>query len=111
MKRLLLLTLLFVCCTTLTFAQLGVGQQLPNNNFENWRTEKGSCVAPNGWNSIQTASGSYASMAAADFVSQASASPGGSGSKCAQVTCKNVEVKLGSIVISRVKANGSLSTG
>ena len=102
MKKFLLLTLLFVCCTTLSFAQLGVGQQLPNNNFESWRNETSSRVAPTGWNSINTATGSYASSAANNFVTQASGRQGGSGSYCVQVSSKKVFT---------VVANGSLSTG
>ena len=102
MKKILLFVLFSVCCISLTYAQLGVGQQLPNNNFESWRNETGSYTAPENWHSVNTATGTLASVAKSDFISSQSAHPGGTGSLCARVTSKTVYFKT---------ANGSLSTG
>lgn len=102
MKKFLLLftALLFSICAAK--AQEEVGQQFANNHFENWRNEAGSRRAPVAWNSLNSGTGSLQSLAANDFVSEASASPGGIGTSCVQLQCKTV---IG------IPANGGLTCG
>ncbi|MBO6051767.1 MAG: T9SS type A sorting domain-containing protein [Bacteroidales bacterium] len=110
MKKVLLLLIAFTAYCTLGWAQLGVGQQMQNNNFESWRTESGSGnnarVAPNGWNSLNSGTGTYQSTAAKNFVSQSSGNPGGTGSYCVQLQCVDIN-----LLITTVHANGGLSNG
>ena len=108
-KILLLLTILASLCTA-AWAQ-GVGQQLPNNGFENWTTETSwktglfnptthNAKAPTNWHSICTATGTWSSTARDEsFVTQSSDKHGG-----------NYSVKLTS-VNKVVVANGSLTSG
>lgn len=103
MKKFLLLftALLFSC--NFAWAQLGVGQQFANNDFEQWRNESGSRRAPVSWNSLNSGTGSLVSLAAKNFVSESTdVSPNTSGTSCVQLIC---------ISVAGVKANGGLTCG
>ena len=104
MKKALLLLFICTLSCSLSWAQLGEGQQLQNNNFESWYTEYNSRVAPTGWHSLNSGSGSLVSMARADFISSQTGNPGGTAgnNKVVRVTCKSVW---------GVAANGSLTSG
>ncbi|MBP5650580.1 MAG: T9SS type A sorting domain-containing protein [Bacteroidales bacterium] len=99
MKKVLLLLIIFTLSCTFGWAQLGVGQQFQNNNFESWRNETNSRRAPEHWNSLNSGTGSLQSLAANDFVSEATSY---NNSSCVQLTCRSM---LG------VKANGGLTCG
>ena len=113
MKKVLLLLIIFTLSCTFGWAQVGVGQQFPNYNFESWRDEAtwttGTWIfqethtarIPNYWHSINDATGSYASDGRNEnFIQEATGSP--AGGKC---------VKMKSQTILVVTANGSISTG
>ncbi len=102
MKKVLLLLIIFTLSCTFGWAQLGVGQQMQNNSFENWYNETSARIAPTGWHSLNSGTGSLISIATADFISRQNAQPGGTGSYCVRVTCKTVLF---------VAANGSLTSG
>ena len=111
MKKILLLFIMLTATTALnlSWAQLGVGQQMQNNNFEAWSTELGTSnhSAPTYWHSIKGATGSYASAASSgNFVSQVNDNPGGTGSKCVKMTAIDK-----SVLWITITANGSISTG
>ncbi len=111
MKKVLLLFIMLTATTALnlSWAQLGVGQQMQNNNFEAWSTELGTSnhSAPTYWHSIKGATGGYASAASSgNFVSQVNDNPGGTGSKCVKMTAVDK-----SVLIWTITANGSISTG
>ncbi|MBP5205231.1 MAG: hypothetical protein J6Z44_00415, partial [Bacteroidales bacterium] len=109
MKRVLLL--LTVLATLCTCAWAQVGQQLPNNGFEQWTTETTwttglftqtthTAVAPTYWHSINTATGSLASTARNEsFVTKSTDKHNGSYS---------VKLTSQSVVVT---ANGSLTSG
>jgi 3'-phosphoadenosine 5'-phosphosulfate sulfotransferase (PAPS reductase)/FAD synthetase len=108
MKKVLLLLIIFTLSCTFGWAQVGVGQQFPNYNFESWTTETWKVLwvthtedVPTGWHSINDATGSLASSARDEiFVAKESGSP--AGGQCVRLKSKSV---LG------VNANGGLSTG
>ena len=104
MKKILLLLTIMVTLCTYGWAQLGVGQQMQNNNLESWSNESGtSILAPNNWHTMNAATGGLASMASSsDFVTRISESPGGSGSYCVQLKSTS---KVG------VVANGGITSG
>lgn len=106
MKKVLLLLIAFTAYCTLGWAQLGVGQQMQNNNFESWYNETNSRVAPTGWHSLNSGTGSLQGTAAKNFIAQASGNPGGSGNKCVQLTCVGIN-----IVFTTIPANGGLTNG
>jgi len=112
MKKILLLLTAFTIYCTLGWAQVGVGQQFPNYNFESWTTETWTTTilwsttthtadVPSNWHSINDGTGSLVGSARnEDFVHKATGSP--AGGQC---------VKLKSQSILGVKANGGLTTG
>ena len=113
MKKVLLLLIIFTLSCTFGWAQtqIGEGQQLPNYNFENWHQEASwfsildggtqKAYVPDSWHSINDATGSWASSGRKkNFVQESTGSP--AGGKC---------VKLTSISILGVTANGSIATG
>ena len=101
MKKVLLLFIMLTATTALnlSWAQLGVGQQMQNNNFNTWRNETSSRRAPEHWNSLNSGTGSLQGLAANDFVAEATSYDN---SSCVQLTCRSM---LG------VKANGGLTCG
>ncbi|MCR4878566.1 MAG: hypothetical protein K5901_04560, partial [Bacteroidales bacterium] len=109
MKKILLLLTILASLCTVAWAQ-GVGQQLPNNGFEQWTTETSwkswgvthTANAPTHWHSINTATGSLVGSARDEgFVTRSTDKHGGSYS-----------VKLTSITkYVVVTANGSLTSG
>ena len=112
MKKILLLFIMLTATTALnlSWAQLGVGQQMQNNNFEQWYNESGSGssarVAPTGWHSLNSGTGSLQGTAAKNFIAQASDNPGGSGNKCVQLTCVGIH-----LWVTTIPANGGLTNG
>ena len=111
MKKVLLLLIAFTAYCTLGWAQLGVGQQFTNNNFEQWTHEAtgNDYKIPVGWHSINDATGksglfiNYVTLARnKNFIQQYSDSPSGEGSSCVQIKCCNVYGQ---------PANGSLTSG
>ena len=104
MKKVLLLLIIFTVATALnlSWAQLGVGQQMQNNNFESWYNETSSRTAPTGWRSLNSGTGSLNSVAAADFVSSSTSSYNASAGKCVVLTARSVY---------GVTGNGSLTSG
>ena len=112
MKKVLLLFIMLTATTALnlSWAQLGVGQQMQNNNFEQWYNESGSGssarVAPTGWHSLNSGTGSLQGTAAKNFIAQASGNPGGSGNRCVQLTCVGIN-----LWITTIPANGGLTNG
>ena len=107
MKKVLLLFIMLTATTALnlSWAQLGVGQQMQNNSFNSWDTESGtSYSAPKYWHTINSATGSYASSAAsANFVTQAT---GNNGTACVKMTAVDK-----SVLWFTITANGSITTG
>ena len=109
MKKVLLLLTLAVMLVFHGRAQLGVGQQMQNNGFENWTTDGGSSYnVPSNWHSICSATGSGANYAKdAGFVNSSSdVRPGSNGTKSVQLKA----VKKTVFLISKL-ANGSFTTG
>ena len=109
MKKVLLLLMITCISCPMLFAQLGVGQQMQNNDFESWTTEGGSNYhVPTYWHSICTATGSGASYASDEgFVSSSTdVRPGSSGNKSVKLKA----VKKTVLFISKL-ANGSLTSG
>ena len=105
MKKVLLLLTIMVTLCTYGWAQLGVGQQMQNNNFEQWTTEP----APQYWHSIKDPSGSQSLIGMASsgtFVEQSSGAPGGTGNKVVRLIAVDK-----SVLFVTITANGSLSTG
>ena len=105
MKKVLLLLTIMVTLYTYGWAQLGVGQQMQNNGFENWTTEANSSNynVPNYWHSINDGTGGLVSAGAwSGYVTREDGAPGGTGSYCVKLTSKSV---LGKI------ANGGLTSG
>ena len=112
MKKVLLLLIIFTLSCTFGWAQLGVGQQFQNNNFESWTTETWTTTVlwvttnhtadvPLHWHSINDGTGSLVGSARnEDFVQKASGSPGGG--QCVKLTSQSI---LG------VNANGGLTNG
>ena len=112
MKKVLLLLIIFTLSCTFGWAQVGVGQQFPNYNFESWTTETWTTTVlwvttnhtadvPLHWHSINDGTGSLVGSARnEDFVHKASGSPGGG--QCVKLTSQSI---LG------VKANGGLTCG
>ena len=102
MKKVLLLFIMLTATTALnlSWAQLGVGQQMQNNNFESWRNETSSRRAPEHWNSLNSGTGSLQSLASSDFVAEETTSY--NNSSCVQLTCRR---------IMGVNANGGLTCG
>lgn len=117
MKKVLLLLMITSLTCGLAQAQLGVGQQMKNNNFESWTTDSwsgtgltsgGTCDIPTDWHSINSASGSLASYGkSSGFVKKDNGNPGGgTGSYCAKMVATNVTV----LFVTKL-ANGSISSG
>ena len=112
MKKILLLFIMLTATTALnlSWAQLGVGQQMQNNNFEEWYTEYNSRVAPTHWHSLNsgTFGSSVLEAGRKDFVSQSTDKPTGStGSYSVQLKCVDIYI----IFIGTTHANGGLTSG
>ncbi|MBO6081151.1 MAG: hypothetical protein J6P54_09320, partial [Bacteroidales bacterium] len=110
MKKVLLLLTVMVTLCTYGWAQLGVGQQMQNNDFEQWTTEGGNTYnVPEHWHSICTATGGGASFAkdAAFVNSSTDVHPGSTGSKSVKLESK----KKGFLGIITKLANGSFTNG
>lgn len=106
MKKIFLLAAIVLGCFS-AFAQLGVGQQFANNNFERWRNETSNRVAPVSWNSLNSGSGSYQSSAAQNFVARSTdVHPGDTGQYSVQLSCVKVTVLFISVL-----ANGGITSG
>ena len=106
MKKVLLLLTIMVTLCTCGWAQLGVGQQMQNNNFESWTTEKNnnSYNVPSKWHSINDGTGGLVGSGSwSGYVTKVDGSrPGGTGSFYVKLTSQSV---LGKI------ANGGLTSG
>ncbi len=115
-KNLLLFLSLLVLSITATYAQLGVGQQFDNNDFEIWEQESGltsSFNHPKYWNTINTATDINheifvtAQLARdASFVTECTDQglqhPGSTGGSCVQLMSVYKVIKV---------ANGGLTSG
>lgn len=77
--------------------------QVENSDFETWNKYGDSDHAPDNWNSFETNTGSYASMASAQQVDKATdVRPGSTGSNSVKIYSRDVLV---------AKAQGNLTTG
>ena len=117
MKKVLLLLTIMVTLCTYGWAQLGVGQQMQNNNFESWTTiswsgsllvSGGTADEPVNWHSINDATGSLADYGKkVGFVTKSTDNhPNGTGNYSVKLTALNVTVAL----VTKL-ANGSVSSG
>jgi hypothetical protein len=97
-----------VMCFSALIANAQENPQIANGDFEDWSTVAATNHAPAGWNSFETADGSFASLVKYQQVEQSSdVRPGSAGTSSARIYARAVKV-FGSVVAT---AQGNLTTG